>query len=104
MLEGVVHPLVADERRGWLQQHHEHPVLLLDIPLLYETGAESTVRPASPPLTGMCRILLHSAVSEGAAPVHAGGRGGSCQRPCRGAARPCAAPAGHDRRCRSISV
>ena len=42
-LEEIVHPLVADNRRTWLQQHHEHPVLLLDIPLLYETGAESMV-------------------------------------------------------------
>ncbi len=38
-----MHPLVADERRTWLKQHCGHPVLLLDIPLLYETGAQSMV-------------------------------------------------------------
>ena len=39
-----MHPLVAHERRLWLQEHRQHPVLLLDIPLLYETGAEDMVR------------------------------------------------------------
>ena len=45
-LEGIVHPLVYGERRQWLQQHTKqgrHSVLVLDIPLLYETAAEGTV-------------------------------------------------------------
>ena len=47
-LEGIVHPLVYDERRQWLQQHlnaGRHSVLVLDIPLLYETDAAGNVRP-----------------------------------------------------------
>ena len=46
-LEGLVHPLVYGERRQWLQQHASegrHSVLVLDIPLLYETDAEGMVR------------------------------------------------------------
>ncbi|CAL5225480.1 g8304 [Coccomyxa viridis] len=45
-LEGLVHPLVYSERRQWLQQHASegrHSVLVLDIPLLYETDAEGMV-------------------------------------------------------------
>ncbi|EIE26684.1 P-loop containing nucleoside triphosphate hydrolase protein [Coccomyxa subellipsoidea C-169] len=45
-LEGIVHPLVSDERRKWLlikSKDGGHPVLLLDIPLLFETGAEHMV-------------------------------------------------------------
>ena len=62
-----MHPLVAEERRGWLQQHCRHPVLLLDIPLLYETGAESMVWNEAP--------LLHEPaqnLSEGATRVRPG--------------------------------
>jgi dephospho-CoA kinase len=36
--------LVATERRRWLDQEQDKPVLLLDIPLLFETGAEQMVR------------------------------------------------------------
>lgn len=41
-----MHPLVYSERRQWLQQHASegrHSVLVLDIPLLYETDAEGMV-------------------------------------------------------------
>ena len=47
-LEGIVHPLVYSERRQWLQQHVDegrHSILVLDIPLLYETDAAGNVRP-----------------------------------------------------------
>ena len=46
-LEGLVHPLVYSERRQWLQQRvskGRHSVLVLDIPLLYETDAEGMVK------------------------------------------------------------
>ena len=46
-LEGLVHPLVYGERQRWLQQcvsEGRHRVLVLDIPLLYETDAEGMVR------------------------------------------------------------
>lgn len=41
-----MHPLVSRERRKWLLQFQEeggHSVLLLDIPLLFETAAEDMV-------------------------------------------------------------
>ena len=45
-LEDIVHPLVYGERQQWLQQHTKegrYSVLVLDIPLLYETAAEGMV-------------------------------------------------------------
>ena len=51
-LEGIVHPLVYSERRQWLQQHLDkgrHSVLVLDIPLLYETDAAGNVSPPPRP-------------------------------------------------------
>ena len=45
-LESLVHPLVYSQRRHWLQQRvseGRHSILVLDIPLLYETGAEGMV-------------------------------------------------------------
>jgi dephospho-CoA kinase len=44
-LEGIVHPLVRDSEQRFLAKAREHgtPVVLLDIPLLYETGGERRV-------------------------------------------------------------
>lgn len=39
-LEAVVHALVAADRSAFIRDHRDAPILLLDIPLLYETGAE----------------------------------------------------------------
>ena len=46
-LEDIVHPLVAAERQRWLDQlaaEGNVRLAVLDIPLLYETGAEDQVR------------------------------------------------------------
>lgn len=40
-LEAVVHPLVADDRAAFVAAHADAPVVLLDIPLLFETGDEA---------------------------------------------------------------
>ena len=44
-LEAIVHPLVRDERAAFLREaaRQEAAVVVLDIPLLYETGGEALV-------------------------------------------------------------
>jgi dephospho-CoA kinase len=39
-LERIVHPLVREERDKFLAAHAHAPVVLLDVPLLFETGGE----------------------------------------------------------------
>ena len=39
-LEALVHPLVQEAARAFLLRHAQAPLVLLDIPLLYETGGE----------------------------------------------------------------
>ena len=40
-LEGLVHPLVQAESRAFLVRHAAAPLVVLDIPLLFETGADA---------------------------------------------------------------
>ncbi|MFV0624190.1 dephospho-CoA kinase [Sphingomonas sp. ac-8] len=42
-LEAIVHPAVAEERAAFVRDHGDAPLLLFDVPLLYETGGESYV-------------------------------------------------------------
>lgn len=42
-LESLVHPAVAEERRAFLQKHASAPLVLLDIPLLFEKGGAGQV-------------------------------------------------------------
>jgi dephospho-CoA kinase len=42
-LEAIVHPLVQADRAAFLAAHADAPVVVLDIPLLFETGAEALV-------------------------------------------------------------
>jgi dephospho-CoA kinase len=37
-LEAIVHPAVAAEREAFLKRHAESPLVLLDVPLLFEAG------------------------------------------------------------------
>jgi dephospho-CoA kinase len=42
-LERIVHPLVREERDNFLTAHAQAPIVVLDIPLLFETGGEANV-------------------------------------------------------------
>lgn len=42
-LERIVHPLVAADRAAFIAAHRDAPIVVLDIPLLYETGADSAM-------------------------------------------------------------
>lgn len=42
-LERIVHPLVAADRAAFIADHRDAPIIVLDIPLLYETGAEAAM-------------------------------------------------------------
>ena len=42
-LEAIVHPAVAEERAAFVRDHGSAPILLFDVPLLYETGGEAYV-------------------------------------------------------------
>ncbi|MGT2514192.1 dephospho-CoA kinase [Sphingomonas panni] len=40
-LESIVHPAVATERQRFLAAHADAPLVVLDVPLLFETGGDS---------------------------------------------------------------
>ncbi len=40
-LESIVHPAVATERQRFLATHADAPLVVLDVPLLFETGGDS---------------------------------------------------------------
>lgn len=42
-LEAIVHPAVGEERAAFLAEHAATPIVLFDVPLLYETGGERNV-------------------------------------------------------------
>lgn len=68
-LEAVVHPLVAADRAAFLADHAEAPVVLLDIPLLFETGADTHMDGiavvSAPPDIQRARVLARPGMDEG---------------------------------------
>jgi dephospho-CoA kinase len=42
-LEAIVHPAVAAARNAFLRAHHDAPLVVLDVPLLFEAGGWQTV-------------------------------------------------------------
>ena len=42
-LESIVHPLVAADRQAFIDRHPDAPLIVLDIPLLFEGGSHATL-------------------------------------------------------------
>jgi len=42
-LEALIHPAVGEERAAFLAVHQDAPLVVFDVPLLFETGGESRV-------------------------------------------------------------
>ncbi|MEL7211253.1 MAG: dephospho-CoA kinase [Pseudomonadota bacterium] len=66
-LEAIVHPLVAADRGEFLERH-QGQLVLLDIPLLFETGGESRVDKivvvSAPPDVQRARVLDRQTMTE----------------------------------------
>ncbi|MBN2907296.1 MAG: dephospho-CoA kinase [Rhodobacteraceae bacterium] len=60
-IEGVVHPLVAADRAAFVADHSAEPLVVLDIPLLFETGAQADLDAVlvvtAPPQVQRARVL-----------------------------------------------
>jgi dephospho-CoA kinase len=60
-LESLIHPAVARERQAFLEKHSKSPIVVLDIPLLFEKGGESSVDRiavvSAPPRIQRARVL-----------------------------------------------
>ena len=67
-LEKIVHPAVAAARRDFLRRHAGHRLVLLDIPLLFETRGERTmdlvIMLSIPPFVQRHRVLRRKGMSE----------------------------------------
>ena len=66
-LEAIVHPAVAERRRLFLLRNMDAPVLLFDIPLLFEKGAdyvERTLVVSAPPEVQRARVLARPGMTE----------------------------------------
>lgn len=67
-LEERVHPLVAEDRARFVAAHGDAPVLLFDIPLLFETGAEAwldgVLVVTAPAVLQRQRVLARPGMSE----------------------------------------
>lgn len=67
-IESVVHPLVAQNRMDFLTTHANAPLIVLDIPLLFETGGDalcsSTLVVSAPADVQRVRVLARPGMSE----------------------------------------
>jgi dephospho-CoA kinase len=67
-IEAAIHPLVAETRTDFIALNMGHPVLLFDIPLLFETGADAwfdgTVVVTAPAEIQRSRVLERPGMTE----------------------------------------
>jgi len=67
-LESVVHPLVAADRMAFIAAHADAPLILLDIPLLYESGGEAHVDAVAvvttDPETQKARVMVRPGMTQ----------------------------------------
>ena len=66
-LEAIVHPAVGEERAAFLAAHASAPIVLFDVPLLFETGGESRVDRvvvvSAPPEVQRARVLARTGMT-----------------------------------------
>lgn len=69
-LEAIVHPLVRAASTDFLARHADAPLVVLDIPLLYETGGEdrcdAVAVVSAPPEVQRARVLARPGLDEAA--------------------------------------
>lgn len=68
VLEAIVHPAVGEERAAFLIEHAEAPLVVFDVPLLFETGGDARVDKvavvsAAAPIQ-RARVLARTGMSE----------------------------------------
>lgn len=67
-IESIVHPLVARSRADFLQQQAGEPLVVLDIPLLFEGGGaalcDATLVVSAPPEVQRARVLARPGMTE----------------------------------------
>lgn len=67
-IEAVVHPLVAQSRARFLKSNAAAPLVVLDVPLLFETGGDrycdQTVVVTAPPEVQRARVLQRSGMTD----------------------------------------
>lgn len=67
-LNAIVHPATVDDRLGFLTDHADAPLVVADIPLLYETGAEASLDKvllvSAPADVQAARVLARAGMTE----------------------------------------
>ena len=69
-LEGIVHPAVAERREAFLATHADAPLVVLDVPLLFEKagwqGVDRIAVVSAPPEVQRARVLARPGMTEAA--------------------------------------